>query len=144
MSSLEETAPSCVPALSPSLWNRLAKRIGNGGWAAAEKELNLSPHWPDLEWEMPAPGIYCKLLSSDLENNRVSMLVRLDPGIDYPPHTHADVEELHLLDGELWIDDRKLHPGDYNRAEPGTTDKRVWSQTGCTCVLITSARDELR
>jgi hypothetical protein len=54
------------------------------------------------------------------------------------------VEELHLLDGELWINDRKLYPGDYNRAEPGTTDKRVWSQTGCTCVLITSSRDELR
>jgi len=48
---------------------------------------------------------------------------------------------LHLLDGELWINDRKLYPGDYNRAEPGTADKRVWSETGCTCVLITSTRD---
>jgi hypothetical protein len=26
--------------------------------------------------------------------------------------------------------------GDYNRAEPGTADKRVWSETGFTCVLI--------
>ena len=47
-------------------------------------------------------------------------------------------EELHLLDGELWIDDSKLYPGDYNRAEACTGDKRVWSETGCTCVLITS------
>ena len=30
------------------------------------------------------------------------------------------VEELHLLNGELWIDERKLFPGDYNRAEPGS------------------------
>jgi anti-sigma factor ChrR (cupin superfamily) len=79
-----------------------------------------------------------------MERHRVSMLVRLAPGVDYPPHTHAGVEELHLLDGELWIDDRKLHPGDYNRAEPGSGDQRVWSETGCTCVLITSTRDRLR
>jgi anti-sigma factor ChrR (cupin superfamily) len=72
------------------------------------------------------------------------MLVRLAPGADYPPHTHAGVEELHLLDGELWIDDRKPYPGDYNRADPGSDDKRVWSETGCTCVLITSTRDVLR
>jgi hypothetical protein len=26
---------------------------------------------------------------------------------------------------------------------PGTGDKRVWSETGCTCVLITSTRDRL-
>jgi anti-sigma factor ChrR (cupin superfamily) len=72
------------------------------------------------------------------------MLVRLAPGVDYPPHMHAGVEELHLLDGELWIDERKLYPGDYNRAEPGTSDQRVWSETGCTCVLITSPGDVLR
>jgi hypothetical protein len=54
------------------------------------------------------------------------------------------VEELHLLDGELWIDERKLHAGDYNRAEPGTGDKRVWSETGCMCVLVTSTKDKLR
>ncbi len=73
----------------------------------------------------------------------VSMLVRLVPGGEYPPHMHASREELHLLDGELWIDERLLHPGDYNRCEPGTADKRVWSETGCTCVLITSAADRL-
>jgi anti-sigma factor ChrR (cupin superfamily) len=72
------------------------------------------------------------------------MLVRLAPGVAYPPHSHAGVEELYLLDGELSIEDRKLCPGDYNRAEPGTSDRRVWSESGCTCVLITSSRDALR
>src|SRR5258707_11731107 len=62
----------------------------------------------------------------------VSMLVRLTPGASYPAHTHAGVEELHLLDGELWIDGRKLVPGDYNYGAPGTGDERVWSETGCS------------
>jgi anti-sigma factor ChrR (cupin superfamily) len=71
------------------------------------------------------------------------MLVRLAPGAAYPPHRHAGVEELYLLDGELWIDSRKLYPGDYNRGEVGTCDQHVWSETGCTCVLLTSSEDIL-
>jgi anti-sigma factor ChrR (cupin superfamily) len=82
-------------------------------------------------------------LSTDVEMDRVSMLVRLSPGAAYPPHRHASVEELYLLEGELWIDDRKLCPGDYNRAERGTSDRRVWSASGCMCLLITSPSDEL-
>src|SRR5207237_4266426 len=86
--------------------------------------------WDEPEWEEAAPGISVRLLATDAERDRVTMLVRLGSGVDYPPHTHAGVEELHLPDGELWIDDRKFYPGDYNRAEPGTADKRVWSETG--------------
>jgi anti-sigma factor ChrR (cupin superfamily) len=71
------------------------------------------------------------------------MLVRLAPGACYPPHIHANVEELDLLDGTLWIDEHQLHPGDYNYGAPGTSDKMVWTETGCTCVLITSANDSL-
>jgi anti-sigma factor ChrR (cupin superfamily) len=91
-----------------------------------------------------APGIECKLLAKDSERDRISMLVRLAAGASYPPHTHADVEELHLLDGELWIDGRKLVPGEYNRGAPGESDDNVWSETGCTCLLVTSTNDTLR
>jgi len=73
----------------------------------------------------------------------VSMLLRLAPCASYPAHEHAGLEELYLLDGELWIDERKLRPGDYYCGVPGTTDERVWSETGCTCVLITSSQDVL-
>lgn len=124
------------------LQRRLAERIAaeTGG----EPVWPIASQWTEPEWEDVAPGIQCKLLATDTERHRVSMLVRLAPGGEYPPHTHAGVEELHLLDGELWIDDRKLLPGDYNRGEPGTGDQRVWSETGCTCVLITSTQDVLR
>ncbi len=90
-----------------------------------------------------APGIAWKLLATETEKNRVSMLVRLAPGTDYPRHRHAGGEELYLLHGELMIDDKKLYPGDYNRAEADTVDDRVWSETGCTCVLLTSIEDVL-
>jgi DNA-directed RNA polymerase specialized sigma24 family protein len=128
--------PADVLSPSPSLRRRLIERLA----------LTIAiepPRWEEPAWEDVAPGISCKLLATDVEKARVSMLVRLAPGTDYPAHTHAGVEELHLLQGELLIDARKLCPGDYNRAEPGSADKRVWSETGCMCVLMTSTRDVL-
>jgi len=123
------------------LWERLARRIAaeTGG-----EPLLPAPHRSvEQEWKEVAPGISCKLLATDTEAQRVSMLVRLAPGTEYPPHRHGGVEELHLLHGELMIGDRKLYPGDYNQAEAGSVDHRVWSETGCTCVLITSYNDTL-
>jgi len=93
------------------------------------------------EWDEVAPGIFCKKLATDTEKNCVSMLVRLAPGTEYLPHRHAGIEELHLLHGELMIDEKKLYPGDYNRAEVDSVDYRVWTETGCTCVLLTSTKD---
>jgi quercetin dioxygenase-like cupin family protein len=131
--------PTDVLRPAAPLWGRLAERIG----AAASTVPDA--RWADEpEWNEVAPGIACKLLAKNEKSGYVSMLVRLAPGVEYPPHSHAGVEELHLLDGELWIDDRKLYPGDYNRAEPGTSDSRVFSETGCTCVLMTSSRDVLK
>jgi anti-sigma factor ChrR (cupin superfamily) len=124
-----------------SLQQRLAQRIAKE--TGSEPVLPAARQWTEPEWENVAPGIRVKLLANDEQRRIVSMLVHLDPGAEYPPHTHAGLEELHLLDGELWIDERKLYPGDYSRAVKGTGDKRVWSETGCTCVLITSTQDML-
>ena len=135
------SSPTDLLRPSPTLWGRIALRIAvETGAAELSRERRRSA---EPEWEEVAPGISCKLLASDSDGDRVSMLVRLAPGVEYPPHRHAGIEELHLLDGELWIDSRKLRPGDYNRAEPGTSDQRVWSETGCTCVLVTSPHDLL-
>jgi hypothetical protein len=133
-----------VDVLRPttSLHERLALRIAKETGKAPR--LAPAPQWSEPEWEQVAPGIECKLLATDAEKHRVSMLVRLAPGAAYPAHTHAGVEELHLLDGELWINGSKLVPGDYNYGAPGALDESVWSPTGCTCVLITSTEDLLQ
>ena len=124
-----------------SLWPRLAQRIAG--------ENGTRPFVPPLEtpakprWEEAAPGIHVKVLAKNAANHSVSMLVRLDPGTDYPGHTHAGIEELHLLHGVLKVDDRTLYPGDFIHAEAGSVDHRVWSETGCTCFLMTSTEDAL-
>jgi quercetin dioxygenase-like cupin family protein len=124
-----------------ALWGRLASRIA--------REATTQPFVPPLEvsakpeWEEAAPGIHVKILARNAEIDSVSMLVRLDPGTDYPAHQHAGIEELHLLHGVLKVDDRTLYPGDFIHAEAGSVDHRVWSETGCTCFLMTSTEDAL-
>jgi quercetin dioxygenase-like cupin family protein len=133
--------PTDVLRPSQSLWGRLAERIAS--------EEATQPFVPHLEatvkpgWEEAAPGIHVKILARNAENNSVSMLVRLNPGTDYPGHTHAGVEELHLLHGILKVDDRTLYPGDFIHNQADSVDHRVWSETGCTCFLVTSTEDAL-
>ena len=131
-----------TPQSPPALWWRLARHVASN--AVPLPGPRLPPTFTQPDWKEVGPGVSCRLLSTDIEYQRVSMLVKLSPGATYPSHTHAGVEELYLLDGTLMIDDRVLNPGDYNRAEAGTSDYRVWSETGCTCVLITSISDLLR
>lgn len=132
--------PTDVVRPSAALQARLADRLAA---ETGERVMPSGPQWSEPPWENVAPGIWVKLLANDSDRDVVSMLVRLEPGAEYPPHTHAGTEELYLLDGELWINERKLYPGDYSHAVAGTGDKRVWSETGCTCVLMTSTRDRL-
>src|SRR5690349_18947444 len=121
--------PTDVLRPTTSLQMRLARRIAKEtGKEPVPPPARDQQSWSEPEWEQVAPGIECKLLAADTERHRVSMVVRLAPGACYPAHTHAGVEELHLLDGELWIDEKKLFPGDYNYGAPGAGDERVWSE----------------
>src|SRR5688572_5476613 len=126
---------------SASLWDRLARQIAE---ETGRETVKLSqPRSGEPEWLKVGAGISCQLLGIDTEKRRVTMLVRLAPGAEYPPHRHAGLEELHMLHGELMVDGRKFLPGDYLRSEAGSADRRVWSETGCTGILITSLDDAL-
>lgn|SRR5579862_715693 len=89
-----DTASHCVLSPAESLWGRLAKPIA--------READTRSYVPPLEasanpeWEGAAPGIHVTILATNADDNE-SMLVRLDPGTDYPAHQHAGIEELHLL-----------------------------------------------
>ena len=123
------------------LWERIEQRIA--GETTVEPPSTVPARSAEPEWSDVGPGIACQLLSTDVARDRVSMLVRLAPGAEYPPHRHRAVEELYMLYGELIVDDKTFYPGDYRRAEPNTVDQRVWSESGCTCVLVTSIHDAL-
>jgi hypothetical protein len=126
--------PTDVLRPAKSLQAQLALRIA--GDTGSKAVAPPSSRWSEPDWEQVAPGIECKLLRQHAGASR--------PGHElsaaYPCRRGAAAS----LDGELWIDQRKLLPGDCNYGPPGASDERVWSETGCTCVLITSTKDTLR
>jgi len=133
--------PADVLRPSESLWERLAQRLATDtGAPPSVRPLERSSK---PEWEEAAPGIHIQILAVDAVRDTVSMLVRLDVVAEYPGHVHAGIEELHLLHGVLKVDDRTFYPGDFIRAEAGSVDHRVWTETGCTCFVVTSTRDVL-
>src|SRR5437763_13685812 len=134
--------PTDVLRPTTSLQGRLALRIAEE--TGKQPVAPPARPWSEPEWEQVAPGIECKLLATDTQRHRVSMLVRLAPGASYPAHTHAGIEELHLLDGELWIDERKRSEERRVGSERGAGGERDWRKKGSTCVLITSTKDTLR
>ena len=136
-----ESWPTDVLRPSVSLWERLSRRICDE--SGIEPVRLPSRPQEKTHWHQVVEGLFCRILSTDTQRNRVNMLVRLAPGTEYPAHRHGDLEELYLLEGELSIDAKTLHAGDYIQAEAGSVDHRVWSETGCTCLLLTSLDDTL-
>jgi quercetin dioxygenase-like cupin family protein len=78
--------------------------------------------WADLE-----PGVHARLLRDDGVSR--SCLLRLDPGARLTRH-HSGDEECLLVDGEAFLADDLLRPGDYHLAPAGTPDKEVHSDVG--------------
>jgi hypothetical protein len=132
--------PTDVLRPSASLWERLSRRICD---ESGITPVSLPPLQPKPEWEEVAKGFLRKFLSTDANRGRVTMLVRLAADATYPAHRHGGPEELHILHGELWLNDKKLQAGDFVRAEAGSVDYRVWTETGCTCLLLASMNDTL-
>lgn len=133
--------PTDVLRPSASLRQRLAERIAQEAGTAPE---GVPPRrWREPGWREAAPGLRCKLLAQDADRGRTTMLARLAAGATCPLRVQSEVEELHLLEGELWAGRRKLLPGDYSFGLPADRDHLVWSETGCTCLIITSTKDVL-
>ena len=135
--------PTDVLRPSRRLWERLSQRI------AAEAGLRSPavqepPGRAEPEWEEVAPGISCKLLARIRSgtSSACSSASRREGSIRLT--RTRDARNCICSTASCGSTTGSSLPGDYNRAEAGTSDARVWSETGCTCVLITSARDVLR
>jgi anti-sigma factor ChrR (cupin superfamily) len=94
-----------------------------------------------LAWLRALPGVEVKLLASGAGSQ--TLLVRMTAGAKYPPHRHADVEELYLLEGDLEICGVAMRAGDYCRAEADSIHRGISTTSGCVFLTTTSDRDEI-
>lgn len=100
-------------------------------------------HASEGEWQKMAPGIVAKVLSMDAARQRVTALVRMEPGARYDNHRHTQTEELLVLEGSCYCGGRLLRVGDYHRAEAGSIHLDTHTDEGSLMLLITSVQNEM-
>jgi anti-sigma factor ChrR (cupin superfamily) len=89
----------------------------------------------------PVPGVRVKLLSRDAARGYVVYLAEASPRTEFPSHDHSGPEECFVLQGEVTINGRTLHAGDFHHAPARTTHSPLFTETGCVVLLVADARD---
>jgi putative transcriptional regulator len=90
------------------------------------------------------PGVSVRRLAVDRAQDRVTMLVRMEPGAAYPVHRHGGPEECLVLEGDLEVGDQlRMQAGDFQRAEAGSVHAVQRTRGGCVLYITSSLRDEL-
>ncbi|MGD0363162.1 MAG: cupin domain-containing protein [Bryobacteraceae bacterium] len=94
-------------------------------------------------WQTLVPGVVAKRLYRESATGDVALLVRMEPGAEYPPHSHADVEHCYVLEGDLHFGDLVLRPGDYQCAPAATTHRSSHTVNGCTVLIVASQKNAI-
>lgn len=85
--------------------------------------LDAAAGWPDY-----APGIQRRVLWQ--RDGQAALLYLAQPGALVPHHGHGHDEECLMVQGELFLDDLLLQPGDYQLAPAGTGHRVTETDTG--------------
>jgi quercetin dioxygenase-like cupin family protein len=96
------------------------------------------------EWvQTPVPGVRMKILAIDRARDRVTMLVRGEPGATYPAHRHSGPEECYVIRGSLVVEGRLLRAGDFHHAEGDSDHGELHTDEGVEVLLVAAASDYL-
>lgn len=82
-----------------------------------------------------APGVAFKTLKTHRPGTGVTLLLRFDPGADYPAHRHPAGEEYHVLEGALIDGGRSYGVGTYVWHPPGSVH-RPRSEVGAVVLVF--------
>jgi anti-sigma factor ChrR (cupin superfamily) len=94
---------------------------------------------PEVPWQdTELPGMQWRPLSPRFHDRTMSVF-RMKAGCTFPGHRHEGPEELYMLSGTLLVEGMRLNPGDYCRAELGSTHAPVVALTDVEFLLSTGA-----
>jgi quercetin dioxygenase-like cupin family protein len=96
----------------------------------------------DGEWVQTAvPGLRMKILAIDRARDRVTLLLKGEPGTRYPAHRHSGPEECYVISGSLNVEGRLLRAGDFHHAEGDSDHGELWTDDGVQVLLVGAASD---
>jgi ChrR Cupin-like domain len=97
----------------------------------------------DLRWRTgQIPKVAIAILHFDRERRERVGLLRAEPEMQYPPHTHGGTEEIYMLSGDLVLEGVRYEAGDYVRSAPQSRHSPAHSVTGCLFFFRSSLDDQ--
>jgi hypothetical protein len=145
VTALPYTAP--LMPMARDLKGRLFDRLDLG---APETETVVEPpvryhqaiRAQELNWQpQPTPGVLIAIVHTDEISREIVGFFKAEPGVRYPCHRHAAVEEIFMLEGDLIFGDQVYGAGDYIRSQPGSSHA-PYTLRGCHFFFRTSMDDD--
>lgn len=130
--------PALEEALPAGLFDDVLSRIDREGQQLPGTKTRRAD---TAKWREVSPGIHRRILYADRATNRLSVLVRMDPGSTFRSHSHDLAEETLVLEGELWLGDLKLLAGDHHLAPANTHHPLGRTASGCIVHITRSLSD---
>jgi quercetin dioxygenase-like cupin family protein len=93
------------PEPSPGVRDRLMESV--------EASRLYTLHAGDGWMAAPLPGIKLKVLSRDMVRDTVTLLMRAEPGAQYPAHRHSGGEDCYVISGEVIIEAAAFGPATF-------------------------------
>lgn len=135
-------------ALASSLKDRLFSGLGLTVPVDPEPKIDLDQQsvWTvrsqDLQWQPhPTPGVQIAIFHTNPLAREISGVLKAEPGVVYPRHRHAAVEEIYMLEGDLIVEEQTYGAGDYIRSQAGSIHA-PHTIGGCKFFFRTSMDDE--
>ena len=128
------------------LRDRLLRRIREKALAkqkVKEREGFLYVRSQEGEWKDIAEGVSLKPLFYDPVRQYATTMVKMSAGTHFPSHRHIEAEECYVIEGAIEMGGQLFREGDYIRAEAGSIHEGIYSESGCTLLILSSQRNEL-
>jgi quercetin dioxygenase-like cupin family protein len=136
--AIDSDSAADAPAPPAGLFEKVLDRIDAEGLQLPGTKTRRRD---TARWREISPGIHRRVLNVDRNANRLSVLVRMDPGAIFRSHSHDLAEETLVLEGDLWLGDLKLMPGDHHLALPDTQHPVGRTVSGCLVHITRSLSD---
>lgn len=94
----------------------------------------------DTDWEATdSDGFWVKRLYEDPARSETTWLMRIDAGAYSPPHAHEEFEQVYVLEGSFYDDDRLVRAGEFCARSPGAVHSAASDDGAIMLVTYTKA-----
>lgn len=91
-----------------------------------------------VDWQgSSTEGFYYKPLVRDQHMGISTLLMKVDPGAFSPLHAHDDIEQIYIMEGSIYDQDKTYNQGEFIIRSPGTMHT-TGSENGAVVLLFFS------